>query len=47
MRPATGDNAVAVVKHVYDDQDAGGLPVGLENTFTTDPSGTGEFTVTL
>jgi hypothetical protein len=45
--PATGENAAAVVSQSYDDEDAGGLPVGLSNTFTTLALGSGELTVTL
>ena len=45
--PATGANAEAVVTQMYDDMDGGGLPVGLENTITTDATGSGTFTVTL
>lgn len=45
--PATGTNASAVVQHAYADEDAGGLPVGLDNTFTTLGVGTGQLTVTL
>ncbi|MCP4916118.1 MAG: hypothetical protein GY913_04275 [Proteobacteria bacterium] len=45
--PATGDNAAAIVEHAYADTDAGGLPVGLTNTFTTLDPGTGELIVTL
>jgi hypothetical protein len=45
--PATGDNAAAVVTQAYADKDVNGLPVGLENTFTTDAAGSGELTVTL
>lgn len=45
--PATGTNASAVVEHAYADSDADGLPVGLDNTFTTLGTGSGELTVTL
>ena len=45
--PATGTNASAVVEHAYADADADGLPVGLDNTFTTLGTGSGELTVTL
>lgn len=45
--PATGTNASAVVEHAYADADADGLPVGLDNTFTTLGDGSGELTVTL
>lgn len=41
------DSAEAVVEHAYADQDADGLPVGLENTFTTLALGSGELVVTL
>ena len=45
--PATGTNASAVVEHAYADADADGLPVGLDNTFTTLGTGSGELSVTL
>ena len=45
--PATGDNADAVLSHDYDDEDANGLPVGLENLATALAVGSGELTVTL
>ena len=32
--PATGDNASALVEQSYADEDANGLPLGLENTVT-------------
>jgi hypothetical protein len=44
--PATG-TAVGLVTHAYADEDVNGLPVGLENTFTTDTTGNGELIVTL
>lgn len=47
LSPATGDNASAVVEQAYADSDAGGLPVGLDNTVVTLGVGMGEFTVTL
>ncbi len=45
--PSTGVNGDAVVEQAYADLDAGGLPVGLENTITTLTAGTGEMMVTL
>jgi hypothetical protein len=45
--PATGENAEALVEHAYADQDTGGLPVGLENTFSTLGIGTGDLVLTL
>jgi hypothetical protein len=40
------DSAGAPLTHDYDDEDANGLPVGLENTMTA-AAGTGDLTVTL
>ena len=45
--PATGTNGSAIVEHDYADQDAAGLPLGLENTISTIGAGTGQMTVTL
>lgn len=45
--PATGDNPVAIVEHVYSDEDANGFPVGLENRIDAFDLGAGELTVTL
>jgi len=45
--PATGTNASAVVEHAYADTDGDGLPLGLDNTFTTLGVGSGELTLTL
>jgi hypothetical protein len=45
--PATGDNAAAVVSHVYADSDANGFPVGLENTVASLMPGSGTLTITL
>lgn len=45
--PATGDNADAVVVHDYTDADAGGLPVGIDNTLAAVAAGSGGLTVTL
>lgn len=45
--PATGDNPDALLEHAYLDEDAGGLPVGLENEVTTLGWGTQELTVSL
>ncbi len=41
------DSMMAVVTHAYADQDDGGLPIGLDNTITTDAEGPGDFIVTL
>jgi hypothetical protein len=41
------DSMDAIVTQSYSDFDSNGLPVGLENTITTDAVGTGEFIVTL
>ena len=43
--PATAANPAAVVEHAYADADAGGLPVGLQNTMTTLALGSGELSV--
>jgi hypothetical protein len=43
----TGSSLGPVVTQTYEDTDAGGLPVGLENTITTVAAGTGTFVVTL
>ena len=43
---ATGANGSAIVEHDYADEDAGGLPIGLEHV-TTLGVGTGQMTVTL
>lgn len=40
------DNPGAPLTHTYDDQDANGLPIGLDNTIVA-ATGTGELTVTL
>lgn len=40
-------SASAVLTHAYNDEDEGGLPVGLENTITTDGAGSGTLMVTL
>lgn len=45
--PATGDNPDAVLAHAYGDEDADGLPLGLENEITTLAAGGGELIVTL
>jgi hypothetical protein len=45
--PATETNTAAVIEHAYADEDAGGLPIGLDNTFATVSVGNGELTVTL
>jgi hypothetical protein len=37
----------AVVTHAYADEDANGLPVGLENAIATTAAGSGAFVVTL
>jgi len=42
-----GTGSAAVVTHAYDDVDADGNPVGLENTITTDAAGSGVMTVVL
>jgi hypothetical protein len=41
------DSDGAVITHAYADEDAGGLPVGLDNTITTDAVGEGTLFVTL
>lgn len=43
--PAT-DNGGAPLMHVYADQDANGLPIGLENAISASP-GSGQLTITL
>ena len=45
--PATADNSDAVIRHIYDDVDANGYPLGLNNTIDTMAWGAGELTVTL
>ena len=45
--PATGDNADALVEHMYADQDPNGLPLGLSNTVTTLAAGDSEMVITL
>ena len=45
--PATGTNTEAVVEHSYNDDDSGGLPIGLENLFATLGTGSGELVLTL
>jgi hypothetical protein len=40
------DNPGAPLTHTYDDEDANGLPIGLENTIVA-AAGTGELTITL
>lgn len=45
--PATGPNNDAIVAHSYVDDDNDGLPLGLENTITTQAWGSGELTVTV
>jgi len=45
--PATGVNSQAIVEHSYSDEDSGGLPVGLENSFSTLGAGLGELVLTL
>lgn len=44
---ATGPDASAIVEISYADQDADGLPVGLDNTVTTMAVGSGELLLTL
>lgn len=44
--PASESDA-PVVTQAYTDSDSEGLPVGMENTMTTDQVGSGELTVTL
>ncbi len=44
--PAT-DNAGAIVTHTYADTDSEGLPVGLDNSITTNAVGNGEFSLIL
>jgi hypothetical protein len=43
----TGDAVGSILTHAYEDADAGGLPVGLDNTIDTTGTGTGELTITL
>lgn len=44
----TGDALTgALVSHVYDDEDGGGLPIGLSNTLSADAAGSGDLVVTL
>ena len=45
--PATGTNASAVVEHLYNDTDANGYPVGLDNTIETIATGSGDLVLTL
>jgi len=45
--PATGANPGAIITHDYADEDADGLPLGLENGIATADWGTGELIVTL
>jgi len=45
--PATGKNDSAIISHAYADADVNGLPLGLENTFTTMAYGEGELQVVL
>jgi len=45
--PATGDNPDHVVTHAYADEDAAGLPIGLDNTVVAAAAGTGDFKVML
>lgn len=45
--PATGTNADAIVEHSYTDEDSAGLPLGLENSFSTLGTGSGELVLTL
>ena len=44
---ATGDNSNAVIRHEYDDVDANGYPLGLNNKIDTMAWGAGQLTVTL
>jgi len=41
------DEMAAFVTHAYADMDDGGLPIGLDNTITTDAEGSGDLVVTL
>jgi hypothetical protein len=45
--PATGDNPDHVVTHAYADEDAAGLPIGLDNTVVAAVAGSGDFKVML
>ena len=45
--PGTGTNAAAVVTHAYEDEDANGLPIGLDNTIVATAAGSGDFKVML
>lgn len=45
--PATGTRAEAPLVHAYADEDAGGLPIGLENTITARGAGSGTLGITL
>ncbi len=45
--PATGANPDAILLHTYDDADANGDPIGLQNTLETLAAGSGELVVTL
>jgi len=45
--PATGDNADALIDHAYADEDADGLPVGLDNTADAIAAGEGSMDVML
>jgi hypothetical protein len=45
--PATATNADAIIAHTYADEDADGLPLGLDNSISTLAAGSGELTVTL
>jgi len=45
--PATGASPNAILEHSYADEDADGLPLGLENDMATAALGSGELIVTL
>lgn len=45
--PATGDGGNPIVDHAYADEDAAGLPIGLQHTIAAVTAGTGEFRVAL
>ncbi len=45
--PATGANPQAVVEHAYRDTDGDGLPLGLDNRFTTVAVGSGDLAIRL
>jgi hypothetical protein len=45
--PAVDGNAGAPLLHAYDDADANGAPIGLDNTVRVQAEGTGELIVTL